>query len=1277
MSRRPKDRKGLRRLARMYAVYSVLFIMLFSVVPVMAVAPPGTMDIPEAEDWGVPAYLAGLQQKEGQATSDPQVITQATTIIDGIVSVDGQKESATGDWTLQKTTPPPPTIPTVLQLVPDAPNGTLPGAFSILLDQPLLIKIYVKSGIHSNWVDMFLRPNLDPQWDGLVPNLLNWQKWQLVDVDNNTATGDVDGNDVQLRIVMVMEDQNISYSILPLSFGVSLKGGVAVEVERLGSGSENLPLDVTFIKSFRYSNINYTWFIEYDVDHIPERGYMSITADQLNITAERGKAMDLIQAFLANETLRNGTNLGSFAGPYTIYHTASENLGWVHATIGYMKITSEEGVEGAQFQEASWIAARVNPPSDTDVAPRTFSLWFDSPAFNRSFDQMIWTADRRSFLELEYSDNRQNDTQVVASVYDAPAMMSINIGNAMEDVGKVAQIHFTASSNMPRITFDEWDFMEGNRRKYLHIHVDLVGLPKDTWLNGTIDVGGQEIQTLRPDPTVRSFVPQLMDSIMVGVASKLFNIGQTLRSLPENVLNMPDKEGYTTVQFANEQDHLGKIEMWLTSDHYVKVEEGVDFFAFYNDTIVPEGRMVQTGFSARILDLRAFSADFGDTKRISLDSRYNREFKALFIDVKNDANASIVLSNIPHNISLELRDDQLLYMGDGTVDRIQYTSQIGEQFIRMRMDGVPGGVDIQMGDDVTGVSILVGEIDTLSLQISDGQVRQMDGDHLMLEIDSAGRTAASLQISGLRRLQLNKGTPNVVSLKTGGNAMNILMSDASTNFELRAQLDPLPRDVMAEVTDVLGLSELKTGTGRNVTNVLEFSSVIFAISDLATDILEAVSDATVEVVNSLGTFSSNMSFAFDGDRNMDLVATIQRSGPIPVPEAWWAHGMTAYMLPSGDDVLMDSKIFLTGISPVGSIELKSSPGETVLDLDLQGFAPQYKELVIFMEGASLIEGGGGKDMWLYMADIVSPLDLTLHLNIAADTDIGGRTEGELSLTSSSALGPLHLHARVRGDNIATIEVLLSNVPQEADLNFVYQTDILLQTTISQTLAFAYVKMSRDLSDHEAPSTSITLHDVPTLVSLEVKSGGGFDMDRASPVANLPTLTVGANDASLDVLIDIEGKSLGNKADLFMDARNIKDLSMTQHGDAYRITAENLEFVNLGFSNIRYSETTWLDRIDLLATDLKTATVTVKMVFGVYPLIDVDDLTASGLQLGITGRIDMRNKVRPISIIVFDVPLTLSTKPSSHSDGAAVAGMKNDHRLFIPGPMTTLMGTLLG
>ena len=109
----------------------------------------------------------------------------------------------------------------------------------------------------------------------------------------------------------------------------------------------------------------------------------------------------------------------------------------------------------------------------------------------------------------------------------------------------------------------------------------------------------------------------------------------------------------------------------------------------------------QVGFSARLLDLRSFYADFANKKQIVLDSRYNREFRALFVDDKNDATASIWFSNIPHNVSLELMEDQLIYMGDSTVDRIQYTSQIGPQYIRMRMDGVPGGINIMMGDVIS------------------------------------------------------------------------------------------------------------------------------------------------------------------------------------------------------------------------------------------------------------------------------------------------------------------------------------------------------------------------------------------------------------------------------------------------------------------------------------------------------------------------------------------------------------------------------------------------
>ncbi|NIP33716.1 MAG: hypothetical protein GWN18_02175, partial [Thermoplasmata archaeon] len=67
----------------------------------------------------------------------------------------------------------------------------------------------------------------------------------------------------------------------------------------------------------------------------------------------------------------------------------------------------------------------------------------------------------------------------------------------------------------------------------------------------------------------------------------------------------------------------------------------------------------------------------------------------------NDANASIRFSNIPHNISLELLNDQIVYMGDGTVDRLEYTSEIGDQYIKFQMEGVPGGMHFSLGEEQT------------------------------------------------------------------------------------------------------------------------------------------------------------------------------------------------------------------------------------------------------------------------------------------------------------------------------------------------------------------------------------------------------------------------------------------------------------------------------------------------------------------------------------------------------------------------------------------------
>ncbi len=541
----------------MYAVYGVLAIMVLSAVPVMAVAPPGSMKIPEPEDWGVPAYLRTIQGREEAALGNTTVVTEANLVIDGITAYTTDREPAMGDFTLHGSKPYEPEKPKILDLRSDTSNQSLPDVIQLVIDQPLKLMLYVESGEHGNWVETYLRPYFEVQWDGLVPRLVNWQRWEEVNVDNDTSTGDAEGDDVRLRLAPVLETRDRNITLLPPSFHLQLRGGVSLEIERLGSGSEDLPIDVTFIKSFRYSGLNYTWFLELKLDHIPQQGHMSITADQVNISAETGKLRETIMAFLANGSLENLTRMGSFAGPYTIYHTASENMRSIHVAMGYLKIAERPDQEEPEVEEASWVIARINPPSDAEVTPRTFTLWMDSPAPNRTFDKINWTADRSSFLEMEYFDGRGNATQARATIYDAPAVLSVDIGEQMEEVGRVAKVHFKATGPIPRIRFDQWDFIEGDRRKYLHVHVELVGLPKELWMNGTIDVGGQPIEVLRPDPSIGSFIPQMLDTVMVSLTSKLFNIGRTLRALPENILNMPDQEGYTTLQFPDHGVHLG------------------------------------------------------------------------------------------------------------------------------------------------------------------------------------------------------------------------------------------------------------------------------------------------------------------------------------------------------------------------------------------------------------------------------------------------------------------------------------------------------------------------------------------------------------------------------------------------------------------------------------------------------------------------------------------------------------------------------------------------
>jgi hypothetical protein len=81
-----------------------------------------------------------------------------------------------------------------------------------------------------------------------------------------------------------------------------------------------------------------------------------------------------------------------------------------------------------------------------------------------------------------------------------------------------------------------------------------------------------------------------------------------------------------------------------------------------------------------------------------------------------------------------------------------------------------------------------------------------------------------------------------------------------------------------------------------------------------------------------------------------------------------------------------------------------------------------------------------------------------------------------------------------------------------------------------------------------------------------------------------------------------------------------------------------------------------------------------MVFGVYPLIQLNDLVASGLQLSLVGRTVARGSTRDISMTIFEVPLSMRSAPRSHMNGVAVQESNGESRLFIPAPISTILGT---
>lgn len=1266
-----RARRALREgLPRASALAVVALLLLCVAAPAMAATTGGALEVPAPTDHGAVDAMRRVQANETATLGETAVVDAAALALAGVVGLDAARTPATGDYQLRADVPPPAPYPTVLEGVSQSPYSNLTNLLDLLFDQPLLVMVKVTSGPHVNWVSV-----------RLMPNLLSDIAWANVNIDNDTGTGDAAGNDVRLRLAPVRDRWNWTGSIIPPRFAVQFRGsGLAVELERLDPGSGVLPINTTFMKWFRYNEINYTWFLEYGLDRLPGRAVLKITTDKVEVGASPGELLQRLLDLITNSSVGNGTQLTDLSGPYRMSSTVDEPVTSLYASLGYLRILTPAPDEEAKLDSASWLSVRIRPSLLYSNLPDSFMIWLDSPAFNRSFDHLNWTADLPSRLEFEYVDDRgDNYTQARGAIADMPRSLRLKIDNVTESVGGVSKVHYTTSEPIGSISFDEWEFFEkGRRDAFLHSHVELADLPNELWLNGTLDIGGQAYAALEPDRTVRNVVPQLLDTLMVRISSKLFTVGRTLRSLPQNILNMPERKGYTTLEMPGTNSRLGRLEFSLTSGHHVTVDPSSDFLAFYNESFSNlTGKMVQTAFSGRLLDLKAFHSSFAGAKHLELESMYNRELRALFIDPWADANASLFFSNVPHNVSVDLAEDMFTYHADGGVDRVVYTSAIRGEYIRLLVESLPGDLVVYRGEDAAGISAAPGSIGSVELQIADRGVRTMAGDHLLVEMAEDGTAAASLRISDLGEARTSRET-NHVSLRTGGAPFGVLIDDRAERMFVRARLDPLPTSVESDVTDVLGLGGLELPSLSDMTSVLEFATIVERISELGDDVLRTVSDISTSMVAGLGTFSEDLALNYTAVGGLDLVAEARHEGAADVPSAQWAHGVVVHMVPSGDEVLLDAKVYLTGLPPEASVSVGTVGDATKLSLRLEGYAPEHDHVLLELDGPSRTSGGAARDVWLYLEGLTSPMDLTVRLDLSTDMAIGGRMSGSIDLASSAPLGAVHARMRSREPQLSTVEVLLPRLPGSIELDFAYEGGVDLSAQLSAPLELVLVRLSRDLDGALAHSASIILHDVPRAMTLSVQPPGTFDMDADTPVANLPRVALDASSDGLDVLADIGGRAIGSKVDVHLDARDARGLTMTPSGDEWRVAAASLSFAHLRIDRLPYSEDLVLDRVDLAAKDLRSLTLRAHMVFGVYPIIDMDDVRARGLQLAFEGSLSLGGgRSHEARVMLLELPLDLADAPRSHTNGIALGSVDGAHRLLVPAPVGTLLGTVMG
>ena len=908
-----------------------------------------------------------------------------------------------------------------------------------------------------------------------------------------------------------------------------------------------------------------------------------------------------------------------------------------------------------------------------------------------------------------------------------------------------------SSQSIQSIEYDSWHKRGDIITDHSKIHLEMKDLPTSIVLYGSFEFGSSSTSDTSLDSgTNLDFVSKILDSVILNLVDLFLDIGGIINSIPSEVVSVltGDSGGVGLNSFAGRDvtllmtDNLlvDRVNMQInelavqigSSPHPVTLGDHIIISKDRNlNQVMGESGLreplVPVASSIRFSGLSEFTFsddDILETQSISLITESSESFRFSFIEhngdsLENLSFQSLHLSDIPNNISVVIDENSLNYIANEGIELMAYVGLDGEQRQGANIHDMPAEFIFEFGDQTSFIA--ESPISTVEVQISNSSAPiTMTGDHFLFHHDSVNETSTiSTRLTGIQELgwisPVEEGAPGELGrgtafLKSAGDRpMSINIDNAptadSSGLSALALVDPLPSHLSVEIpTGNDSGSDLVLPEFNSTKGLSGVAFFIGGFSDFGRSINSVLAGFTGDI--STGTEEVDDSFSYslqlESDTSFDLVVEATYGNPVN-SEPPWVHGISFQSSPNGLSDGFHIKTWLPGLPPLIDLSISRTSqlnGEDwYIQASLDSWEPGREEFMIHAYGVN------GQDLLLTMQGLEPGKSTNLFLDSVFEIrDSGGITEVSTGTQFglSERLDWIHMML-INRDSQSRTEMLINEIPKSIALQASLGTAISIDMSVPEeeriegfAVGSLMLQQMQWMDGFWWPAT-VFLKDIPGYINLTTAPEMNFDITKNLAFQGLPNFEFTSSDDGMSLYIEAFGRAINSRGDIILLAEGMTDKLIIKPTDAYgleiRSSGSGVEKIYIRMNDVPTgssqvgSPPVFLEEMEAMGENLRSATLHIRELVGPYSVIEVDDV--DGGKIIASAKITTEFAGREIQIrgVLIDAQTTGGV-PTGTTLG--VNGLSSDlsilnlvpglsgstHHVLVPEPFTSAILTVI-